>query len=81
MALDLTLIDCHESRMIQKIETILEGKAGDDVQQIEHNGKKLVSYTFQELSSLRKYYLQQYRTELKKAGHLPSSNKIKTRFI
>ncbi|WEJ62161.1 hypothetical protein [Thiomicrorhabdus lithotrophica] len=81
MALDYDLENTHASRMLKAIELVLEGKASKDIQMLEMNGRKISHFSHEELRSLRSKYLREYRQDLVEAGHLPRSNKIKTRFV
>lgn len=73
----------HAEIMIDKIETILQGKADADVSSYSINGRSLSKMTFQELMDARAYYMAELTREKNKERALngdKSSGTILVRF-
>ena len=73
----------HAETMINKIESILEGKADSDVSGYSVAGRSLTKMTFEELTVARDYYKAEYgrmvKADLARRGK-PTGNTIKVRF-
>ena len=54
----------HAQVMIDKIESILQGKADADVASYSINGRSLTKMSFEDLISARDYYRKEYSKEL-----------------
>ena len=52
--------------MIDKIESVLQGKADADVASYSINGRSLTKMSFEDLNSARDYYRKEYAKELQK---------------
>lgn len=53
----------HAEIMVDKIQSILEGKADSDVEEYSVQGRSLKKMSYQELLDARKYYKQEVRSE------------------
>ena len=73
----------HAQIMIDKIESVLQGKADADVASYSINGRSLTKMSFEDLNSARDYYRKEYvkerRTEDARNGYR-SSQTILVRF-
>lgn len=73
----------HAEIMVNKIESILEGKADSDVQSYSINGRSLTKFSIQDLIQWRDYYRKEivsyHNAELVKRGKSNGST-IKVRF-
>lgn len=73
----------HAEIMIDKIESLLEGKADSDVANYEIAGRKLTKLSFKELMDARNYYRSQLLMEQRafdvKQGK-PTNGTVKVRF-
>lgn len=73
----------HAEIMIDKIESLLEGKADSDVANYEIAGRKLTKLSFKELMEARQYYRNQLLMEQRafdiKQGK-PTNGTVKVRF-
>lgn len=73
----------HAEIMIDKIESLLEGKADSDVANYEIAGRKLTKLSFKELMEARDYYRSQLMMEQRafdvKQGK-PTNGTVKVRF-
>lgn len=73
----------HAEIMIDKIESLLEGKADSDVANYEIAGRKLTKLSFKELMDARNYYRSQLMMEQRaydvKQGK-PTNGTVKVRF-
>ena len=56
----------HAQIMIDKIESVLQGKADADVASYSINGRSLTKMSFEDLNSARDYYRKEYAKELQK---------------
>lgn len=56
----------HAQVMIDKIESVLQGKADADVASYSINGRSLTKMSFEDLNSARDYYRKEYAKELQK---------------
>jgi len=56
----------HAQIMIDKIESILQGKADADVASYSINGRSLTKMSFEDLISARDFYRKEYAKELQK---------------
>ena len=56
----------HAQIMIDKIESILQGKADADVSSYSINGRSLTKMSFEDLISARDFYRKEYAKELQK---------------
>lgn len=65
--LDVTGTDprSHAQIMVDKIESILEGKADADVASYSINGRSLTKMSFQDLIEARDFYRKEYSKELR----------------
>jgi hypothetical protein len=73
----------HSEIMLDKIETILEGKADSDVSNYSIAGRSLTKMTFDELMVARDRYRQEvlaYRRKLRIESGKPSGTTVKVRF-
>ena len=83
--LDVNGVDprSHAQIMVDKIESILEGKADADVASYSINGRSLTKMSFQDLTEARDFYKREYakelRTEYAKNGEETGAT-IKVRF-
>lgn len=76
-------IRSHASVMVDKIESILTGKADSDVSSYSVAGRSLTKMTFAELIEVRDYYRSEYKREKAAAdakNGTPGSSTIKVRF-
>jgi hypothetical protein len=74
----------HTKKMLDAIETLLEGKIPDDVSSYSIAGRNIQTFTIMELVQLRDRYKIEYEKELadeKIRRGITSSKNIKTRFI
>jgi len=83
--LDVNNVDprTHAEVMVQKIETILQGKADSDVSSYSVAGRSLTKMTFAELIEIRDYYRKEvvkYRNELNIKNGKKTNSTIKVRF-
>ena len=64
--LDVNNVDprSHAQKMVDKIESILEGKADADVSSYSINGRSLTKMSFNELIEARDFYRKEYQNEL-----------------
>ena len=65
--LDVSGVDprSHAQIMVDKIESILEGKADADVASYSINGRSLTKMSFQDLTEARDFYKREYAKELR----------------
>ena len=72
------------SQMLEKIESLLLGKADNDVMEYEIGGRQLKKYSFSELQTLRRQYKGEVKAEQIaadiEAGLGNPSRKVLTRF-
>lgn len=71
-------------QMVEKLETVLLGKASNDVLEYEINGRKLSKYPFSEIVKLRNQFKSEVASE-KRAAELAAGlgnpkRKVLTRF-
>ena len=78
------MADTFAQQMLTKIETMLLGKADNDVAKYEIAGRSLEKYSFPELQKLRKQYKGEVKAEQiaadLEAGLGNPSRKVLTRF-
>lgn len=83
-ALSSVDVRSHAKKMLDAIEAILEGRAGEDINEYVINGRQISKMTLDELIKARSYYLAEYQRELQaermKLG-LGTGRKILVRFV
>jgi len=70
--------------LLQKVESLLLGKADDDVKSIDYGGKSLSTYSFEDLMKLRSKLKAEIKAEQKAeaiANGLNPKNRVITRFM
>lgn len=73
----------HAQIMLQKIESILEGKPDNDIASYQIEGRAINRIPYKELREIRKDYLAERRRELdeeRAACGLPTRNKVRALF-
>jgi len=70
--------------LLQKVESLLLGKADDDVKSIDYDGKSLNTYSFEDLMKLRSKLKAEIKAAQKAeaiANGLNPKNRVVTRFM
>lgn len=73
----------HVKKVLDALESLLEGKASRDAQQITIAGQSITKMPPEELLQWRDYYADKYQTELAKeniTNEKPAGNRIKVQF-
>jgi hypothetical protein len=73
----------HAKKVLEAIESVLEGTASNDQQELTINGTTLKRKSIADLLKLRQFYLNEYQNEQKAeklAAGLGSGNRIMVRF-
>lgn len=74
----------HAEIMVEKIESILQGKADRDVQSYSISGRSLTSYSIRDLIDWRDYYMKEivkHRSKAQAKKGKRGSQTIKVRFV